>query len=131
MYLLDTHIAVWLVNNRARLSPGEFAVILDPDNEIVVSSVSIWEIRIKWHSFFSSGERKGPMDPLELLTALQRMDRAVLALEPDHCAAQLHHPLNHDDPFDELLLTIAQEMDCKLLTRDKKIRGHPLAYHAD
>ena len=37
--------------------------------------------------------------------------------------------MDHSDPFDELLLTVAQETSRKLLTRDEKLRGHPLAFH--
>ncbi len=39
-------------------------------------------------------------------------------------------PLDHKDPFDELLLVQAQEEDLKLLTADKMLVGHPLATSA-
>lgn len=129
--LLDTHIVVWLATDRSRLSAGELAVILDPDNEIAISTVTIWEIRIKWQKYYSSGNPKGPVDPQRLLLALQEMELNVLPLGPDHCAARLDQQLTHGDPFDDLLLTIAQEMDCQLLTRDSQMRGHPMALHAD
>jgi PIN domain nuclease of toxin-antitoxin system len=128
--LLDTHIAFWLASDYSRLKPGELAAALEPDNDIAVSAASIWELRIKWFKHYRSGERKGPADPLELLVAFKRMNIPVLALSAEHSATGLHHQINHQDPFDELLLTVAQEMGCKLLTRDKNLRGHPLAFHA-
>lgn len=128
MFLLDTHIAVWLVKDRARLSADEFAIIVDPEIRIAVSAVSIWEIRIKWHNFFASGDRKGPMGPDEMLAGLQKLGLTVLPLEAEHCAAALRHPVAHRDPFDDLLLTVAQKLNYRLLTRDRKLRGHPLSY---
>lgn len=131
MVLLDTHVAIWLASNYSLLRPSELAVILDPDNEIVVSAVSIWEIGIKWSKQYRSGERKGPIDPREMLSALRATKVVFLPLTAEHASSELRTPLNHDDPFDILLLTIAQELNGRLLTRDEKLRGHPLAYHAD
>jgi PIN domain nuclease of toxin-antitoxin system len=130
MILLDTHITVWLATDHSRLRAGELAVILEPDNEIAVSTVSVWEVRIKWLKQFRSGERKGPIDPHDLLLAIRQMNIAVLPLSPEHAAAELQIPLSHRDPFDELLLSIAQELGGRLLTRDAELRGHPLAIHA-
>ena len=131
MILLDTHIAVWLASSHALLRPGELGVILEPDNEIVVSAVSIWEIGIKWSKQYRSGERKGPIDPREMLRALRATNVVVMPLIAEHASAQLRVALQHGDPFDTLLLTVAQELNGRLLTRDADLRGHPLALHAD
>ena len=130
MVLLDTHVAVWLASDYSLLRPTELEVILDPDNEIVVSAVSIWEIGIKWSKQYRSGARKGPIDPREMLSALRATKVVVLPLTAEHASVQLRVPLSHGDPFDILLLTIAQELNGRLLTRDADLRGHPLAYHA-
>ena len=130
MLLLDTHIAVWLATDRNQLSMGELAAIIEPNNEIIVSAVSVWELSIKWQKFFRSGERKGPMDPAEFLLALSQMEMPVLSLTAELAAAQLRTAAVHGDPFDTMLLTVAQETNARLLTRDDKLRGHPLAYHA-
>ena len=45
-----------------------------------------------------------------------------------HAAAELAQPLGHKDPFDEWLLVQAQEEGMRLLTRDAKLTGHPLAF---
>ena len=130
MILLDTHIAVWLATDPAQLRADEVAAILEPENEILVSAVSIWEMRIKWMKRFQSGARKGPVDPRDLLSALRQMNIVVLPLAAEHASADLQVPLNQGDPFDNLLLTVAQEMGGRLLTRDAAMRGHPLAFHA-
>jgi PIN domain nuclease of toxin-antitoxin system len=129
--LLDTHIAIWLAIKRERLSPSEFGCLVDPDNQLAVSAVSIWEARIKWNQFFQSGTRKGPVDPSEMLDLVRALGVTVEPLPAEICASTLATPLAHSDPFDDLLLTVAQETGRKLLTRDEKLRGHPLAFHPE
>ncbi len=86
---------------------------------------------IKWLQLFRSGERKGPVHPRDLLLAIREMNVAVMPLTAEHASVELKTALRHGDPFDNLLLTIAQEMNGRLLTRDDDLRGHPLALHAD
>lgn len=130
--LLDTHVSFWLVAERSRLSSNELSILADPLNGLCISAVSIWELRIKWNSFFTSGQRKGPADPAQFLEGARRLGLQVEPLLPEQgAAALLLHPMDHTDPFDDLLLSIAQETGRKLFTRDRKLRGHPLAFHAD
>ena len=74
-----------------------------------------------------SGERKGPIDPTEVLEGLKAFDVPVLPLDPEHAAKELLAPISNSDPFDELLLTQAQELGMKLLTRDGKLMVHCIA----
>ena len=55
------------------------------------------------------------------------VDWELLPLTARHAAAVLTHPIGHRDPFDEVLLVQAQEEGMRLLTRDEKLAGHPLA----
>ena len=45
--LLDTHILIWALNEDPRLPEKAKEMILDKDNAVYYSSVSIWEIAIK------------------------------------------------------------------------------------
>ncbi|MCA1661955.1 MAG: PIN domain-containing protein [Novosphingobium sp.] len=123
-------MVLWFATERERLNPSELGAILDPDNEITVSAVSIWELRIKWGRRYRSGHRKGPTDPVGLLSALREFGLAVIPLTAEQSAAMPKIPLGHNDPFDDLLLTVAQETDQKLLTRDDELADHPLALFA-
>ena len=105
--------------------------MIDPDHDLAFSSVSIWELRIKWDARFVSGERKGDANPTSILNGLRAVNIASIDLTPDLATCELKTPMAHNDPFDALLLTIAQETDRRLFTRDAKLRGHPLALHAD
>jgi PIN domain nuclease of toxin-antitoxin system len=97
------------------------------DAPLVLSSVAVWELRLKWHSFHISGSRKGPVDPASVVAFAEAVDWELLPLTARHAAAELAQPLAHRDPFDELLLVQAQEEGMRLLTRDTKLIGHPFA----
>ena len=45
--LLDTHILIWALNEDPRLPERAKELILDADNAVYYSAVSIWEISIK------------------------------------------------------------------------------------
>lgn len=128
--LLDSHFCFWLALKPDAISAGELAAIVEPDNDIAFPSVAIWELRIKWEKRFVSGERKGEASPEDVLRYLRSAEILSVDLTSEFAAAALHIAMQHSDPFDRLLLTIAQETGRKLLTRDDKLRGHPLAYHA-
>lgn len=126
--LLDTHIAYWMVFHPDELRPTERHALDDDSTELMVSAVSIWELRLKWNSFHRSGDRKGPSGPSEALQTFRELGLPVMPLEPEIAAAALAAPMRHTDPFDELLLVQAQELGMRLLTRDTRLLGHPLAY---
>jgi len=129
--LLDSHLCFWFALQRERLSPAERASLYQLDNDLAFTSVSIWELRIKWERRFVSGERKGEANPLDVLNFLRRAELPEIGLTSELAASELHVPIAHSDPFDELLLTVAQETGRKLFTRDAKLRGHPLVFHAE
>jgi PIN domain nuclease of toxin-antitoxin system len=125
--LLDTHYVFGLAGSPGTLSKQEVRFLDEYAEPFVISSVSIWEIRLKWHSFHASGERKGPVSPSQVLDILSIDPIAeFLPLTAGHAAAVLDVALAQRDPFDDLLLVQAQVEGFKLLTRDRKLIGHPL-----
>jgi len=46
--LLDTHIFLWFISSNPQLSNQLRDNICDPNNEIYLSSVSIWEVIVKY-----------------------------------------------------------------------------------
>ena len=125
--LLDTHIAVWAALDPDALTAHERGWMAAPGTSLVLSAVAVWELRLKWHSFHISGERKGPVDPAAIVAFGTAMGWELLPLTARHATARLAQPLAHKDPFDELLLVQAQEEGTRLLTRDSKLAGHPFA----
>ena len=124
--LLDSHIAVWSSAGVALLRAAEMAAFAAAE-ERNVSVVSLWELRLKWDRRHASGDRKGPIDPLNLLRWAERNGIGLLDLTPDVAVARLDPPLAHSDPFDEMLLIQAQQGGYRLLTRDEKLAAHPVA----
>ena len=124
--LLDTHMALWLAQGSSELSAGECELI-ESATTLAVSAVSLWELRLKWNSRFASGGRKGPADPVLIRKALLDENCEFIALSDEMAVTPLITPLNHSDPFDEMLLVQAQCMGMRLLTRDHALIDHPLA----
>ena len=124
--LLDTHILIWAAVLPERLHQAERDLLTTAD-KLVVSAVALWEIRLKWDSLHATGARKGPVSPNDVVMVAEEMQWQFLALTARHATTPLAIRLGHRDPFDELLLVQAQEEQLSVLTRDTKLRDHPLA----
>lgn len=125
--LLDTHIAIWATLDPAALSDAERTMMSETKTPLVLSAVSVWELRLKWQSLHISGARKGAIGPDAVVAFAGAIGWEIMPLTARHAASSLSHPLEHRDPFDEMLLVQAQEEGMHLLTRDAKLLVHPLA----
>src|SRR5262245_40723853 len=113
--LLDTHYVYALTDSRGVVSKRERDFLANQSELFAVSSVSIWEIRLKWNSRYASGSSKAPIGPKQVLDILLAADTTwFLPLTHAHAATVLKTPLGHNDPFDELLLAQAQSEGLKL-----------------
>jgi PIN domain nuclease of toxin-antitoxin system len=124
--LLDTHYLLWATVLSDHLTLAERRTI--ESHDVIVSAVSLWELRIKWQTLGRDGGPKGPADPADVREGLDRLGVEIVPLTAGQSVATLAHPMLHRNPFDELLLVQAQELDAKLLTRDGKLAGHPLVF---
>lgn len=123
MYLLDTHLLVWLgAGTRedicTKISKEVFDLVMDPTKPMYFSAASIWEVAIK------SGEPKHvdfKMDPSVLTRQLVDNQYTELPVSAAHAAAVLRLPHHHRDPFDRILLAQAQVEGITLLTSDRTI----------
>ena len=125
--LIDTTYLYALMVSRALFTGPEREFLEERDAHIVVSAVSIWEMRLKYGKRHPSGVRKSPFDPQRVLEALRDQDVSLLPITEDHAAQALEVPLRHKDPFDELLLAQAQVERLRFLTTDRLLVDHPLA----
>lgn len=125
--LLDTSYLYDLMEAPGKLLEAERRFFESGELELHVSAVSIWEMRLKHGSRHRSGTPKSPFDPNDVIAVLQGQDVTLLPMTVAHAARALETPLDHKDPFDELLLVQAQEENLKLLTADRHLVGHPLA----
>jgi PIN domain nuclease of toxin-antitoxin system len=123
--LLDTHVML------AVIDPDNFAVpralssaLATEDHTLFVSGVSLWELAIK--------HRLGKL-PLRIAlddwpTALALAEIEIIDISTMHIIAELDPLPSTKDPFDRLLLAIAQVEGINLVTVDKAMRDHPLAW---
>ncbi len=116
--LLDTHVLIWWLERSARLSREHRALIEDPKNRVLVSSVSVAEIAIK----VSIGKLKPPDEPVGVAVAEEGLDE--LEFRSDHGDAMRDLPLLHRDPFDRMLIAQALVEDAVLVTADAAIRQY-------
>ncbi|HEX8485441.1 type II toxin-antitoxin system VapC family toxin [Sphingomonas sp.] len=124
--LLDTHYVIWFANNTAMMTQSERLAISDASS-VHVSAVSLWEIRIKWQTRDRHGRRKGTLDPAAALSFIRANSFQLVPLLGEDSIFALSPPIDHRDPFDEMLLVHAGRIGGRLLTRDEKLRDHPLA----
>jgi len=128
--LLDTQIVLWSVDKPDELTGAERDLISAPDCELVVSVVSLWEIRIKIRAIERRVQASTLPDPAHVIAFYSELGARIAPLNPSTLTISLHPPVPHADPFDEILLVHAGELGARLLTRDRHLRNHPLAYQS-
>ncbi len=123
--LLDTHTFLWATMSPEKLSQKAREVIVDTDNDILVSVVTFWEVSLK----FALGkiELEG-ITPDDLPDAASQMGFACLSLTPEHAAAFHQLPrLQHRDPFDRMLVWQAIRENVTFISKDAAL-GQYQAY---
>jgi PIN domain nuclease of toxin-antitoxin system len=121
--LIDTHVFLWAILEPHRLSPVMTRLLMDPDNELLMSVASIWEIGTK----YARGHLPLKVPP-ELLVPQQMQMQNIqpLAVLMEH-ALQAHQlPLHHRDPFDRMLIAQAVVEKLPLMTADPQFRHYPI-----
>ncbi|MBF8292393.1 MAG: PilT protein domain protein [Steroidobacteraceae bacterium] len=124
--LLDTHVALWALADRSRLSPAATAMLEDPDNECWVSSASAWELAIK----VRLGKHRLAYPIAGLEEAIEEAGFRSLPVTMRHALAIERVATSHEDPFDRLLLAQCQSETLRLLTADKRLAELPVAIRA-
>jgi PIN domain nuclease of toxin-antitoxin system len=122
--LLDTHVLLWIAFGDPRLSQKARALIEDPEQRILVSAVSAWEIIIK----HGAGKLPLQKDPeLVFLDEVRENAFEVLPIELTHVLRAAKLEAIHKDPFDRLLIAQALSEGLVLLTDDGLIQQYNVA----
>jgi len=116
-YLLDTHALLWFLAKDDRLSKKAYGLIEEPNNQILVSIASLWEISIK----ASLGKLPLKRPYSKMLNDIQATGLDILPITFAHTAIQHNLPLHHRDPFDRLLAAQAIALQCPILSKDKAL----------
>lgn len=117
--LLDTNALLWWLADEG-LTPQAQDAIADPDNLVVVSAVSAWEISIKK----ALGKLAAP-DDLEHQLHAGGFTPLPVTIAHGIAAGQLAR--HHDDPFDRMLIAQAIAEGLTIVARDKRFSDYSVA----
>ena len=120
--LLDTHYVLWALADTKKLSARVKDVIVDPDNRIIVSSISFWEVSLmsSLGKLFLSG-----FSPADLPGACTQIGFEIKSLSPED--ASTYHLLqvpHHKDPFDRMLIWQAIRNSYTFISADKQVKKY-------
>jgi PIN domain nuclease of toxin-antitoxin system len=118
--LLDSHAVLWAASFPDELNPRCRELLVDGANTVYVSSVSIWELRLKE----SIGKLRLTADFESVLASLRFLE---LPVNWAHALRSARLPPLHQDPFDRMLVAQSLVEDLVLVTRDRKIQRYDCA----
>lgn len=124
--LLDTQIFIWWDSEPERLSPRLLAFCEDPDNTLVLSVASVWEMQIKI--------QLGKLDldrPLAVIIEEHWQEDLLelLPVELPHVLALEQLPFHHKDPFDRVIIAQAITEHLTILSVDSLFDHYPVTVY--
>lgn len=119
--LFDTHLLLWAAAGSPRMPKAALALLNDPENQLLFSSASLWEVAIK----SAQGRPDFQIDPRLLRRDLFDNGYEEIAIISEHAVAVTSLPAIHKDPFDRMLVAQAIVEGITLLTVDAKIAQYP------
>ena len=123
--LLDTHLLLWAAGQPEKLSTAARKLIEDPDNTLMFSAASLWEVAIK----AGLGRSDFRVNPRLLRRGLLDNDYSEVPITSMHALALESLPPIHKDPFDRILIAQAEVEGIILLTSDDAVSQYPGAIH--
>jgi PIN domain nuclease of toxin-antitoxin system len=118
--LLDTHIWLWSMAEPSRIIRRVSRELEDAENEIWLSPVSIWELRVL------ARKRRIKLDtePVTWIrTALAEVSFKEAALTHEVAVQSVSVDLPHADPADRFIAATALVYDLTLATADDRLLG--------
>src|SRR5271170_419371 len=117
-YLLDTHYMLWAIADSKRLSKKVKTIITHPSNQIIISTVSFWEVSLK--SSLGKLEISG-FTPEDLPEICLQIGFDIKTLSPEDSST--YHRLKatyHKDPFDRMLIWQAIQNAYTFISEDEQ-----------
>jgi PIN domain nuclease of toxin-antitoxin system len=123
-YLLDTHTAVWFLNDGNDLSQTARQIILDTSNRRCISIASVFELAVK----IRIGKMKFPGNSAGFVRLAQDNDFSIMPIKADYLAVLEELPLIHRDPFDHILIATAIVEKMTIITTDTNIMRYDVPH---
>ena len=123
--ILDTHTALWWINEYEKLSPKVKVMLLNDENTLYISIVSAWEIAIK-ASIGKLPEFNGGVKAF--FDKIEEIPISMISVTPSHVEEVENLPFHHRDPFDRLIVATAKTENMTILTADENIYKYDVSY---
>ncbi len=121
--LLDTHIFLWWLFDDSKLPSGSRKLIVDTQNEIFISSASVWEIATKFRlGKLPQAAAVAKKTPLWI----EKAGFQALCVTPDHAQLAGSWDVAHRDPFDRMLAAQSQLEKMVLASVDDAMKLFPI-----
>jgi PIN domain nuclease of toxin-antitoxin system len=121
-YLLDTHAFLWSLFEPKELSKTAVDIISDNKHEIYVSTVSLWEISLKFSIGKLGLEHVTPQD----LPGYARESGFEILNIDEQIVSSFHQlpRVEHCDPFDRMLIWQAIRSNLSVISGDFKFQDY-------
>jgi PIN domain nuclease of toxin-antitoxin system len=119
--MLDTHLLLWAAGQPKKMSAASRKLIMNPENELIFSAASLWEIAIKQ----GLGREDFQADARLLRRGLLDNGYVELPIRSEHVVSIDALPPIHKDPFDRILVAQAMVEGITLLTVDPLVAKYP------
>lgn len=113
--LVDTHAFLWWLAGSPRLPEAAREVIDDPDNDVLVSAASAWEITTKHRLGKLPGANVVAGD---VMAAIEDHGFQPLPITVAHAERAGRLPGSHRDPFDRMLIAQSLAHDLPLVSNE-------------
>jgi PIN domain nuclease of toxin-antitoxin system len=122
MYLLDTHVLLWLASDQSEISQVVLNTIKDNAGNLFVSSITAFEIAIK----SLNKKIELPLGPEEWIhEALKFHQIEEIPINSKIAIQSVLLPKIHNDPCDRIIIATALLNRMPVLTKDKIISRYP------
>jgi len=117
-FLIDTHYVLWAAVDPEFMEAWARELIVDLNNDILVSAASVYEISLK--------VRRGKLPKAvefesNLIVNIDRLGYTLLSLEPIVMMRAARFKDAHADPFDRMIAAQAIQYNLPLLSTDTKL----------
>jgi PIN domain nuclease of toxin-antitoxin system len=122
--LLDTHAFLWLLDDApTKLSRKALEACQDEQNELFLSTATVWELQIK-HQLGKLRLKRSLQQVIEQQLALDNV--RMLPIDLAHIYALGDLPRHHRDPFDRMLIAQARVEGAEVVTHDPLFAQYPV-----
>ena len=111
--LLDSHALLWALADHSKLPDTVRTLILDDDNDVFYSPVSLYEL------VFKANRGRLPLEAMHLPEAARTSGLEEIGLTSLHLVHAARLDWDHGDPWDRILLAQATLEDMDLISVDE------------